>query len=126
MAGVEKVENIGRYFPPHVPALAASAARHEPIVRQRAGIVIICEGKVALIRREHVDGKAYYLVPGGGVEVGEALEQAAVCEPPVSATLVGSWRKELGHAGRNRATTRVIFHGGTIRKRVAENRGSSG
>ena len=48
-------------------------------MRIRAGIVLIQDGKVALIER-HRAGMAYFVFPGGGVDEGESLEQAAVRE----------------------------------------------
>ncbi|GAB4460484.1 MAG: NUDIX domain-containing protein [Anaerolineales bacterium] len=48
-------------------------------MRIRAGIVLIEDGKVALIER-HRAGLDYYVFPGGGVDEGETPEQAAVRE----------------------------------------------
>jgi 8-oxo-dGTP diphosphatase len=48
-------------------------------VRIRAGIVLIQDGKVALIER-HRAGLDYFVFPGGGVDEGESPEQAAVRE----------------------------------------------
>jgi 8-oxo-dGTP diphosphatase len=48
-------------------------------MRLRAGIVLIKENKVALIERYRA-GFHYFIFPGGGVEVGESLEQAAIRE----------------------------------------------
>jgi 8-oxo-dGTP diphosphatase len=45
----------------------------------RARVVIVADGRLALIRRRRA-GQTYYLFPGGGVEPGETLEQAAVRE----------------------------------------------
>ena len=47
--------------------------------RRRAGIVVVDEGRVALIRRRR-DGLRYHLFPGGGVEAGETDEDAAIRE----------------------------------------------
>lgn len=45
--------------------------------RDRAVGIVIRDGCVALIRREHSDrGRLYHLYPGGGVEKGESLERA--------------------------------------------------
>jgi 8-oxo-dGTP diphosphatase len=46
---------------------------------QRARVVIVEGGQLALIRRVR-EGRTYYLFPGGGVEPGETPEQAAVRE----------------------------------------------
>lgn len=48
-------------------------------MRVRAGIVLIQEGKVALIER-HRAGMDYFVFPGGGVDEGESPEQAAIRE----------------------------------------------
>lgn len=45
----------------------------------RAGVVIVSEDKVAMIRR-HRDGESYYAFPGGKVEPGELAKQAAARE----------------------------------------------
>jgi len=42
-------------------------------------VVIVEDGRVALIKRFRA-GKTYYLFPGGGVEAGETPEQAAIRE----------------------------------------------
>jgi 8-oxo-dGTP pyrophosphatase MutT (NUDIX family) len=48
-------------------------------MRTRAGIVLIEDGKVALIERFRA-GRHYFAFPGGGVDEGESPEQAAVRE----------------------------------------------
>ena len=48
-------------------------------MRVRAGIVLINDGKVALIER-HRAGLDYYVFPGGGMDEGETPEQAAIRE----------------------------------------------
>jgi len=48
-------------------------------MRIRAGVVLIENGKVALIER-HRAGNHYYVFPGGGMNEGETPEQAAVRE----------------------------------------------
>ena len=48
-------------------------------MRTRAGIILIEDGKVALIER-HRAGLDYFVFPGGGVDEGETPEQAAVRE----------------------------------------------
>jgi 8-oxo-dGTP pyrophosphatase MutT (NUDIX family) len=45
----------------------------------RAAVVIVENGRVALIERVR-DGRTYFVFPGGGVEVGETPENAAVRE----------------------------------------------
>jgi len=48
-------------------------------MRHRAGVILIEDGKVALIER-HRAGMHYFVFPGGGVDKGETPEQAAVRE----------------------------------------------
>ena len=48
-------------------------------MRNRAGIILIHEGKLALMER-HRQGRHYYAFPGGGVDEGETDEQAAIRE----------------------------------------------
>ena len=48
-------------------------------MRIRAGIVLVQDGKVALIER-HRAGLDYFVFPGGGVDEGETPEKAAVRE----------------------------------------------
>jgi 8-oxo-dGTP diphosphatase len=48
-------------------------------MRVRSGIVLIQDGKVALIER-HRAGLDYFVFPGGGVDEGESPEQAAIRE----------------------------------------------
>ena len=48
-------------------------------MRVRAGIVLIQDGRVALIER-HRAGLDYFVFPGGGVDEGETSEQAAIRE----------------------------------------------
>ena len=48
-------------------------------MRQRSGIILVQENKLALIERYRAE-KHYYAFPGGGVDKGETPEQAAVRE----------------------------------------------
>ncbi len=48
-------------------------------MRNRAGIVLIEDNKVALIERFRA-GTHYFVFPGGGVDKGETPEQAAARE----------------------------------------------
>ena len=49
------------------------------MMRNRAGIILIHEGKLALIERNR-QGRHYFAFPGGGVDEGESDEQAAIRE----------------------------------------------
>ncbi len=48
-------------------------------MRQRAGVLAIRNGRIALLER-HRAGQQYWVIPGGGVEPGETVEVAAVRE----------------------------------------------
>jgi 8-oxo-dGTP pyrophosphatase MutT (NUDIX family) len=48
-------------------------------MRNRAGIILIEEDKIALIER-HRQGLHYFAFPGGGIDEGESAEQAAIRE----------------------------------------------
>ena len=48
-------------------------------MRNRSGIILVEENKLALIER-HRAGKHYFAFPGGGIDEGESPEQAAVRE----------------------------------------------
>lgn len=48
-------------------------------MRTRAGVILIENGKVALIER-HRAGLDYFVFPGGGVDEGETPEQGAIRE----------------------------------------------
>ena len=48
-------------------------------MRKRAGIILIHEGKLALMER-HRQGRHYFAFPGGGVDEGETDEQTAARE----------------------------------------------
>ena len=47
--------------------------------RIRVSVIVIEEGKILLVRHEK-QGRTYWVLPGGGVDFGEPLEQAAVRE----------------------------------------------
>jgi 8-oxo-dGTP pyrophosphatase MutT (NUDIX family) len=49
------------------------------MVKNRAGIILIEENKLALIERHRAD-RHYFAFPGGGIDDGESPEQAAVRE----------------------------------------------
>lgn len=48
-------------------------------MRNRSGIILLDDGKLALIER-YKQGRHYFAFPGGGVDKGETDEQAAVRE----------------------------------------------
>jgi 8-oxo-dGTP pyrophosphatase MutT (NUDIX family) len=45
----------------------------------RAGVLVVRDRHIALIEREHL-GRRYWVIPGGSVERGEAVEDAALRE----------------------------------------------
>jgi len=45
-------------------------------IRIRVGVLIWRDGEVLLVRREK-GGRSYWLVPGGGVDPGETMVEAA-------------------------------------------------
>jgi ADP-ribose pyrophosphatase YjhB (NUDIX family) len=47
--------------------------------RIRVSVIVIEEGTILLVRHEK-GGKTYWVLPGGGVDFGETLQQAAVRE----------------------------------------------
>jgi 8-oxo-dGTP pyrophosphatase MutT (NUDIX family) len=67
--------------------------------KERAGVIVVSDGRLALIKRVR-NGQLYYAVPGGGIEQGESLEQAAQREAEeelgVGATL-GALRVSINH-----------------------------
>lgn len=50
-----------------------------PELRRRATGIVIKEGKILLIQRIK-PGEEYYVFPGGGLEMGESIEEALVRE----------------------------------------------
>jgi 8-oxo-dGTP pyrophosphatase MutT (NUDIX family) len=48
-------------------------------LRTRSGIILIKDGNLALIERHRLDGH-YFSFPGGGVDEGESLQEAAIRE----------------------------------------------
>ncbi len=70
-------------------------------MRNRAGIILIEENKLALMER-HRQERHYFSFPGGGIDEGETPEQAAVREA----------KEELGiDVVVKRLTAEVVFRG---------------
>ena len=52
-----------------------------PLGRDRAGVIVLIDGRLALIERVRTPGSSpYWVVPGGGVEPGESPADTAVRE----------------------------------------------
>ncbi len=54
-------------------------SRNMKYPRVRVSVIVIEEGKILLVRHEK-RGKTYWVLPGGGVDYGETLEEAVVRE----------------------------------------------
>ena len=63
-------------------------------MRIRAGVVLIEDGKVALIERFR-DGNHYFVFPGGGADVGENPEETAIREMEEETGLRVTVKQEL-------------------------------
>jgi 8-oxo-dGTP diphosphatase len=69
------------------------------MVRDRAGVVVVRHGRIALIER-HRAGQHYFVIPGGGVERGETLAEAAQREAEEElgvGVLLGELRVAINH-----------------------------
>jgi 8-oxo-dGTP diphosphatase len=67
--------------------------------KERAGVVIVRGGRIALIER-HRAGQHYYAVPGGGIEKGETVAEAAQREAEEElgvAVKLGRLRVSINH-----------------------------
>lgn len=72
------VERVGRSaaaarFPIWIGARDGTAEYHR--APQRAGAILIHEGKLLTYRIEKSDGQVWWRIPGGGVDAGESVEQ---------------------------------------------------
>lgn len=50
--------------------------KNKELIRNRAAVIIEQDGKILLVQHEKY-GKTYWLIPGGGVEYGETIKDAA-------------------------------------------------
>lgn len=77
-------------------------------MRIRAGIVLIKENKVALIER-HRAGLDYFVFPGGGVDDGESMEQAALREAMEELGLEVAIKQKLAEVQLGLKSRQVYF-----------------
>ncbi|HEY3475839.1 MAG TPA: NUDIX domain-containing protein [Anaerolineales bacterium] len=77
-------------------------------MRIRAGIVLIQDGKVALIER-HRAGLDYFVFPGGGVDEGESVEQAAVREAMEELGIQVAIKQKLAEVQLGEKSRQVYF-----------------
>ena len=77
-------------------------------MRVRAGIVLIQDGKVALIER-HRAGMDYFVFPGGGVDEGESPEQAAVREAMEELGIEVSIKQKIAEIQLGQKSRQVYF-----------------
>ena len=59
--------------------MSAPESSGEKRLRVRVSVIIIDENRILLVRHEKY-GRTYWVLPGGGVDFGESLEEAAVRE----------------------------------------------
>ena len=77
-------------------------------MRIRAGIVLIQDGKVALIER-HRAGIDYYVFPGGGVDEGETPEHAAIREAMEELGMEVAIRQRIAEIQLGQKSRQVYF-----------------
>ncbi|MFD3637751.1 NUDIX domain-containing protein [Streptomyces griseus] len=85
---------------PRGPVALVDPAAEEP-VRVRAGAVVIRDGAVPLIRFTDEGDGPHYEIPGGGVEAGETLEEAALRELGEETGLAGTVGPELARVWKD-------------------------
>ena len=78
------------------------------MMRVRAGIVLIQNGKVALIER-HRAGVDYFVFPGGGVDEGETPEQAAIREAREELGIEVSIKQKIAEIQLGQKSRQVYF-----------------
>jgi nicotinamidase-related amidase/8-oxo-dGTP pyrophosphatase MutT (NUDIX family) len=84
------------------------------IMRQRAGVIIVQDDHILLLHR-HKNGREYYTIPGGGVEPGESLTEAAVREAKEETGLDVTLGRELWRYGDRNIYFAVEAFSGELR-----------
>lgn len=77
-------------------------------MRIRAGIVLIQDGKVALIER-HRAGTDYFVFPGGGADEGETPEQAAIREAMEELGIEVAIRQKIAEIQYGQKSRQIYF-----------------
>lgn len=77
-------------------------------MRVRAGIVLIQDDRVALIERNRA-GLHYFVFPGGGVEAGESVEQAALREALEELGIEVAIKQKIAEVQLGRASRQIYF-----------------
>lgn len=77
-------------------------------MRIRAGIVLIKEDKVALIERYRA-GLHYFVFPGGGVNEGESVEQAAIREAQEELGIEVAIKQKLAEVQLGQTSRQIYF-----------------
>lgn len=77
-------------------------------MRVRAGIVLIKDNQVALIERYRA-GIHYFVFPGGGVEEGESVEQAALREALEELGIKVAIKQKIAEVQVGRASRQIYF-----------------
>lgn len=83
-------------------------------VRERAGVIIVRDAHILLLHR-HKNGREYYTIPGGGVEPGESLQQAAIREAKEETGLDVTLGRELWRYGNRNYYFAVDAFSGVLR-----------
>lgn len=78
---------------------------------ERAGVIVLRDGHLALIERQH-DGRHYWVLPGGGIEPGESVPDAALREAREELGVeveLGSLRVRIDHRERDGSVQRQWY-----------------